>query len=111
MDVNTTCSQFLMTSNIEKNKELKKYKHNINCKGMLSNEKPIPILIPKLWPFSNIDVKNSKLQTLAKKTKVINTLVLGFDCWICSSYVKGICCCTSKAFISPPFKLRLLSEM
>jgi len=37
-----------MTSNIEKNKELKKYKHNINCKGMLSNEKSIPILIPKL---------------------------------------------------------------
>jgi hypothetical protein len=48
MDVNTTCSQFLITSNIEKNKEFKKYKHNINCKGMLSNEKAIPTLIPTL---------------------------------------------------------------
>jgi hypothetical protein len=46
MGVNTTCSQFLIASNIEKNKEFKNYKHNINCKGMLSNETSIPTLMP-----------------------------------------------------------------
>jgi hypothetical protein len=42
------CLQNAEIGDIEKNKEFKKYKHNINCKGMLSNEKAIPTLIPTL---------------------------------------------------------------